>query len=47
MPCVSTDPLPSWRDDATKAAIVAFVARVTGEDGSAAVAVEDVRIAHG
>ena len=41
MPCVSTDPLPSWRGGASKKAIVAFVQRVTGEDGSAPVAVED------
>jgi hypothetical protein len=38
---MSTDLLPSWRDRTTKAAIVAFVERVTGKDGSGAVAVED------
>src|SRR6186997_1780221 len=39
MPCM--DPLRSWRSGATKSAIVDFVERVTGEDGSAVVAVED------
>jgi hypothetical protein len=34
------DPLPSWREGPTKGAILAFVAKVTGEDGSRPVPVE-------
>jgi phosphoserine phosphatase len=41
MPCVSTDPLSGWRDGPARQAIVAFVERVSGGDGSAAVPVED------
>ena len=36
-----TDPLSLWRDGPTKQAIVAFLERVSGEDGSAAVPVEE------
>jgi FMN phosphatase YigB (HAD superfamily) len=38
---VSTTVLPSWRDGPAKQAIVAFVGRVTGADGSTPVPVED------
>jgi hypothetical protein len=38
---VSTDPLPSWREGATKRAILDFVARVTDESGPDHVAVDD------
>ena len=41
MPCVSTGALRSWRDGDARAAIVGFVERVTGDDGSSAVPVED------
>ena len=39
--CMSADVLSSWRDGPTKETIVAFVQRVSGEDGSAAVPVEE------
>ncbi len=38
---MTSDPLSSWRDGPTKAAIVAFVERAVGADGSDAVAVAD------
>ena len=36
-----TDPLPSWRDGRAKQAIVGFVRRVRGEDGSESVPAEE------
>lgn len=39
--CAQTDPLPSWSEGATKAAIVDFVGRVTREGGTDFVPVEE------